>query len=192
MPKAKPSSPPDPIEDYLSRLSSPARETLQHLRQTIRSLLPTAAESIKYGMPAFTLDGKGICSYAGFKNHCSYFPMSSGVLERAASSLSGFEVSKGGLRFENTKPLQKSLLARLIKLRLEELGAVTDGVRLEYSPKGQLKATGKMKDGELHGHWKWFRLDGSLLRSGQFKSGQQVGTWVTYDRSGQPLKSTKF
>ena len=49
-----------------------------------------------------------------------------------------------------------------------------------------------MKDGELHGNWKWFRRDGTLLRTGRFSHGAQVGVWTTYDRDGEPTKTTRF
>ena len=55
---------------------------------------------------------------------------------------------------------------------------------------GSLRARGSMLDGEMHGHWEWFRLDGTIMRSGSFDCGRQIGTWTTYDRSGAPHKET--
>ncbi|MGO4785337.1 toxin-antitoxin system YwqK family antitoxin [Cryobacterium sp. W22_MBD10_FK3] len=57
---------------------------------------------------------------------------------------------------------------------------------------GSVKASGFELDGELHGHWEWFRLDGSLLRSGEFDLGHQVGIWRTWDRAGRLVKETAF
>jgi antitoxin component YwqK of YwqJK toxin-antitoxin module len=45
-----------------------------------------------------------------------------------------------------------------------------------------------MRAGELHGDWRWYRKDGSLLRTGTFRAGEKVGTWTTHDRSGEPLR----
>jgi antitoxin component YwqK of YwqJK toxin-antitoxin module len=47
-------------------------------------------------------------------------------------------------------------------------------------------------DGEMHGAWEWFRLDGCLMRTGQFDRGKQIGTWRTFDRSGGLVKETTF
>ncbi len=56
---------------------------------------------------------------------------------------------------------------------------------------GSLRARGPELDGEPHGYWQWWRLDGSLLRSGSFDRGRQVGEWTTYDRQGRPYKVTR-
>lgn len=57
---------------------------------------------------------------------------------------------------------------------------------------GSVKARGFELDGKLHGHWEWFRLDGTLLRSGEFHLGDQVGVWRTWDRDGRLVKETSF
>lgn len=57
---------------------------------------------------------------------------------------------------------------------------------------GTVKAQGQRLDGELHGTWKFFRLDGSLMRSGSFDRGRQVGVWNTFTRDGDLVKSTNF
>jgi antitoxin component YwqK of YwqJK toxin-antitoxin module len=55
-----------------------------------------------------------------------------------------------------------------------------------------VKARGQRLAGELHGAWKFFRLDGSLMRSGSFDRGRQVGVWNTYTRDGALVRSTTF
>jgi antitoxin component YwqK of YwqJK toxin-antitoxin module len=57
---------------------------------------------------------------------------------------------------------------------------------------GTVKARGQRLSGEMHGAWKFFRLDGSLMRSGTFDRGRQVGVWKTYTRDGALVKSTDF
>lgn len=57
---------------------------------------------------------------------------------------------------------------------------------------GAVQARGTRLDGELHGAWEWFRLDGSLMRTGHFDRGRQTGTWRTYARSGRLVKETDF
>jgi len=143
-------------------------------------------------MPTFTLDGKGIAGYAAFKDHCSYFPMSSEVIRAAGDALDRYPTSKGGIRFDADGRLPVGLVRTLVKLRLAELAAVHNGTRREYDQQGRLKAVGPMKDGSLHGKWRWFRQDGTLLRTGQFAHGDQVGTWTTYDRDGNATKVTRF
>jgi antitoxin component YwqK of YwqJK toxin-antitoxin module len=57
---------------------------------------------------------------------------------------------------------------------------------------GRTKYTGFMLDGEMHGDWSWYRMDGSLMRTGSLERGRQVGTWKTYDRAGKVVKETTF
>ena len=57
---------------------------------------------------------------------------------------------------------------------------------------GKVRFRGTNVDGKMHGPWKFFRRDGSLMRSGSFALGAQVGTWRTYDKSGKLVKETTF
>jgi antitoxin component YwqK of YwqJK toxin-antitoxin module len=57
---------------------------------------------------------------------------------------------------------------------------------------GKLRFRGANLDGKMHGAWKFFRRDGSLMRSGSFESGKQIGVWRTYDKTGKVVKETAF
>jgi antitoxin component YwqK of YwqJK toxin-antitoxin module len=85
-----------------------------------------------------------------------------------------------------------SLVRRLVRLRLDEISAVEHGSRIEYYDDGTVKAAGRMKDGRLHGDWRWYRRDGSLSRTGRFRCGARVGTWETWDRDGHLVRTTEL
>jgi antitoxin component YwqK of YwqJK toxin-antitoxin module len=55
---------------------------------------------------------------------------------------------------------------------------------------GTLKMRGSRLGGELHGAWKWYRTDGSVMRTGHFDRGKRVGVWRTFERSGRLVKET--
>ena len=57
---------------------------------------------------------------------------------------------------------------------------------------GNLKMTGSRLGGKMHGAWKWYRTDGTVMRTGHFDRGKQVGVWRTYERSGRMVKETSF
>jgi antitoxin component YwqK of YwqJK toxin-antitoxin module len=57
---------------------------------------------------------------------------------------------------------------------------------------GLLRFKGDYLDDEMHGHWEFYRKDGSIMRSGNFDRGIQVGTWKTFDREGKLVKETIF
>ena len=57
---------------------------------------------------------------------------------------------------------------------------------------GKVRFRGANLEGKMHGPWKFFRRDGSLMRSGSFDRGTQVGVWRTYDRTASVVKETDF
>jgi uncharacterized protein YdhG (YjbR/CyaY superfamily) len=109
------------IDDYLANLDEPKRTTLEQLRQTIQTIIPNAEPGISYGMPAFRLDGKVIAGFAAFKNHLSYLPHSGSVLTELADDVAGYVTSKGALRFSIDKALPRTLVKKLIAVRLREI-----------------------------------------------------------------------
>ncbi len=176
------------VDRYLADAPEPQRSTLVALRATLHRLLPRATDAMKYAMPAVLIDGAGIAAYAAFKEHCGYFPFSSGVLDRAGDTLSGYSTSKGGVRFPVDRTLPVGVVRRLVRLRLDELGDVTDGLRRQYYDDGTPKAQGRMRAGTPHGDWRWYRKDGSLLRTGSYRHGEKAGEWTTYPRDGPPAR----
>ena len=109
------------IDRHLKKFSGAQLETLQHLRETIHSIVPNAKETISYGMPAFEIDGKVVAGFDGFKKHCSYFPHSGSVLEELEGIPEWCEVSKGTLKFPIGKKLPKSLVRKLISIRRRQI-----------------------------------------------------------------------
>jgi uncharacterized protein YdhG (YjbR/CyaY superfamily) len=109
------------IDDYLARLEEPKRRTLSKLRETIQEIIPQAEPCISYGMPAFRLDGKVIAGFAAFKNHLSYLPHSGSVFTAIRDDVAGYVTSSGALQFPIDKPLPKTLVKKLIAVRLQQV-----------------------------------------------------------------------
>jgi uncharacterized protein YdhG (YjbR/CyaY superfamily) len=96
---ARPSS----VEEYLEALPKDARAALEKLRKTIRAAAPMATERISYGVPPFKHHG-ALVSYAAFKDHCSFFPMSPKVMEAHAHALSPSTYPKARSDSRSTSP----------------------------------------------------------------------------------------
>jgi uncharacterized protein YdhG (YjbR/CyaY superfamily) len=114
---------PRSVEEYLNALPDDVRATLEKVRQSIKAAAPTAIEKIGYGMPGFSYDGRYLVYYAAFKNHCSFFPASNGVMEEFAEELKRYDVAKGTIRFPIGKPLPATLIKKLVKARIREIDA---------------------------------------------------------------------
>jgi uncharacterized protein YdhG (YjbR/CyaY superfamily) len=108
------------IERYLADLEEPKRSTLQRLRQTILEVVPEAEEGMSYRLPAFRVDGKVIAGFAAFKNHLSYLPHSGSVFPLLRDEVASYKTSNGALRFPVDSALPKSLVERLIRVRIAQ------------------------------------------------------------------------
>jgi len=108
------------IEAYLAALDEPKQSTLRALRRTILEVIPDAEECISYTMPGFRVRGKMIAGFAAFKNHLSYLPHSGSVLSELGDEVASFTRSTGALQFPIDTPLPKSLVERLIAVRMRQ------------------------------------------------------------------------
>jgi uncharacterized protein YdhG (YjbR/CyaY superfamily) len=99
------------------------RVVLEQLRQTIRAIVPDAAETISYGVPTFK-QRKAVVAIGAAKNHCSLFVMSPAVMEAHQEELAGYDTSKGTVRFAPEKPLPAALVTKLVRARIAENDAL--------------------------------------------------------------------
>ncbi len=110
------------VDKYLAAVPEPARSTLKKLRAMLRAAAPReSTEALGYGMPTFRYRDAGLAGYAAFAQHCSYFPMSSAVIEKLKNDLRPFQSSKGGFRFPVDKPPSAALVKKLITARLADI-----------------------------------------------------------------------
>ena len=110
------------VDKFLAAVPEPQRSTLQELREMLKKILPDGEEKVHYGVPAIQLNGKSIAGYAGTKKHCSYYPHSGALLEPMAEHLTKYNYSKSTLHFPVDKCLPISLVRKLVKARLQQLG----------------------------------------------------------------------
>ena len=111
------------IDAYLATLPADQQEALQRLRARIASVVPDAVETISYGMPAFKLDGRFLVSFAGWKAHCSIYPLTDTFRKAHEAELKGYRSTKGSLHFTTDAPLPGSLVEGLVRARLADLEA---------------------------------------------------------------------
>ena len=109
------------VDAYLSALPADQHEALRRLRAQIARLVPDAIETISYGMPAFKVRGHGLLWYAGWKTHCSIYPLTDSFSEAHAEALKGYRRTKGSLHFTPDSPLPEDLVERLVQERLAHL-----------------------------------------------------------------------
>ena len=109
------------VDEYLRGIEEPKRTTLEALRRTILEIVPGAEQVISYRVPAFRVGGQTVAGFAAFRHHLSYLPFSGSVLPQLTDELAGYTMTKSALHFPVDQPLPKTLVKRLIAVRLGEL-----------------------------------------------------------------------
>lgn len=109
------------VDAYLAGLPGAQRDALEQLRGRIAHLVPDAVETMAYGMPAFRLGGRFLVSFAGWKSHCTIYPLPDAFARTHADELKGYQHTKGSLHFTPQRPLPERLLGDLVRARVAEL-----------------------------------------------------------------------
>ncbi len=107
-------------DSNLAQLPEPQRAVLQALREAIRAASPEAIETISYGVPTFKVGRRNLVHYAGFKNHCSFFPGSGATTDSFLDELGPYRTGRGTIQFTVEAPLPADLVTRGVKARLAE------------------------------------------------------------------------
>ncbi|MDI6032906.1 DUF1801 domain-containing protein [Flavobacterium sp. LB2P84] len=107
------------VDNYLINLPEEQRVTLENLRKIIKTTAPEAEEFISYKMPAYKFHGM-LCSFAAFKNHCSFYPWNATTVEQFKDELKEFSLASGTIRFTPEKPIPEALLKKIIQARMNE------------------------------------------------------------------------
>ncbi len=111
----------DEVDEYLRGVEEPKRSALQALRRTILEIVPDADQVISYRVPAFRVRGQTVAGFAAFKDHLSYLPFSGSVLAELTDELDGYTMTKSALHFPVDRPLPKTVVKKLIAVRLGEV-----------------------------------------------------------------------
>jgi uncharacterized protein YdhG (YjbR/CyaY superfamily) len=105
------------IDEYIAAFPADVQKILEELRSTIKTAAPGAQEKISYGIPTFTLKGKYLIYFAGWKNHISMYPIPAGS-EEFNRKIEPYAAGKGTLKFPLDKPLPLDLVDEMVKLQI--------------------------------------------------------------------------
>ncbi|MBI2516686.1 MAG: DUF1801 domain-containing protein [Opitutae bacterium] len=104
------------IDQFLATLSADKRSALAKLRKDIRAAAPNLEECISYGLPAFRLNGKFLLAFGAGANHCAFYPGT--TVQSLEADLTGYDTSKGTIRFPADTPLPAALVRKIVKARI--------------------------------------------------------------------------
>ena len=109
------------VQDYFASLDAPTRAAFEHVRNLVLDLVPEAEEGTSYRMPAFKYRNKPLLGFHAAKKHLSIFPFSPQAIEAVRDRLTGFDLSKGTVRFTAVKPLPDDVVTDILRHRVDEI-----------------------------------------------------------------------
>jgi uncharacterized protein YdhG (YjbR/CyaY superfamily) len=115
------------IDLYIGSFPDDVQVVLREVRRTIREAVPDAAETISYRIPAMTLHGKNLVSFAAWKHHISVYPLPDAEADPAfAQELAPYLAGKGTVRFPLGEPIPHGLIQRLVVLLVRQRHALPE------------------------------------------------------------------
>jgi uncharacterized protein YdhG (YjbR/CyaY superfamily) len=106
------------IDTYISNFQKEIQVMLQAVRKIIHDAAPDAEETIKYGIPTFTLHGN-LVHFGAYKHHIGFYPTPS-AMTAFKKELSVYKTSKGAVQLPLDVPLPIALIAKIVKFRVKE------------------------------------------------------------------------
>ena len=107
------------IDEYIGTFPESVQIILKQVRKTIKAAAPKVEEKVSYGIPTFTLNGKYLIYFAGWKHHISIYPIPTGD-DSFNREIAPYVSGKGTLKFPVDKPLPLKLITKLVKLKVAE------------------------------------------------------------------------
>lgn len=107
------------IDEYIDTFPADIQTILQRVRRTIKAAAPEAGEKISYGIPTFTLNGKYLIYFAGWKHHISIYPIPTGD-DAFNKEIAPYVSGKGTLKFPVDKPMPLKLITKIVRLKVAE------------------------------------------------------------------------
>lgn len=110
---------PASINAYIADFPAEVQVILQQVRETVQRAAPAAKETIKYGMPTFTLGGN-LVYFGAFKKHLGFYPVPNHHPDFSAD-FAPYKQGKGSIQFPFNQPMPLDLIARIVQYRVTQL-----------------------------------------------------------------------
>ena len=104
------------VDEYIRKFPVDVQAICQKIRETIRSVAPEAVERMSYGLATF-YQGENLIHFGVMKRHIGLYPGADGVAA-FTDRLSGYQTSKGAIRFPLEAPIPYDLIRDIAAYRV--------------------------------------------------------------------------
>jgi uncharacterized protein YdhG (YjbR/CyaY superfamily) len=109
------------VDDYLIGLDPSTRAVFEHIKDLVLDLAPEAEQGTSYGMAALKYKRSPLLAFLAAKQHLSIFPFSPAAVDARRDRLSGFDLSKGAIRFTVDMPPADDVVRDVVRYRMKEI-----------------------------------------------------------------------
>jgi uncharacterized protein YdhG (YjbR/CyaY superfamily) len=102
------------VDSYLALVPDGRRAVLSEIRDACRTLLAGFAESMSYGMPAYSRDGVAEVAWASQKRYISLYVMRADVLDAHRRQLAGLDAGKGCIRYRSPATVDFTIVRSML------------------------------------------------------------------------------
>jgi uncharacterized protein YdhG (YjbR/CyaY superfamily) len=100
------------VDEYIGSFPDEVQDILREVRRTIQAAVPDAGERISYRIAAFTLAGRDLIYFAGWRHHLSVYPVPTAD-QALAAELAPHLAGRGTLKFPFGQPVPYPLIGRV-------------------------------------------------------------------------------
>ncbi|CAN7209609.1 iron chaperone [Arthrobacter sp. LjRoot14] len=105
----------DNVDEYIASFPAEVQGALQEIRRRCHEAVPESGETISYGIPSITLNGKYVVYFAGWAHHISVYPVPAGD-EAFEAAIAPYRAARGTLKFPLGKPVPYELIEKTAAL----------------------------------------------------------------------------
>lgn len=110
---------PETIDAYVASFPDDVRPVLERIAAVLREALPDAEERIRYGMPAFMVEGRYGLHFAGWKHHVGIYPVAT-LAPDLEAEVAPFRTAKDTVRLVYRDPVPYDLVGRIARALAEQ------------------------------------------------------------------------
>ena len=101
------------VDEYVAALPEDVQPVMEDLRRSIRAVVPDVGETISYGMPTFTMDGRPLVHVAAWKKHIGLYPLPP-MEEDLARDVAPYRGAKDAMQLKYAEPIPYDLVERVV------------------------------------------------------------------------------